>query len=70
MDDRLIRELEALRVKPGEVLIIRVPTDILEPGDASDAMAQLREALDEVGLAGRALVIAAAVEMTVAERED
>ena len=50
----LISELEALTVGPDEVLILRVPEETANPG----FLEGINQALEHVGLTGRALIIA------------
>jgi hypothetical protein len=61
----VIGELEALRVKPGEVLVLRLPGDC--SWDDDDVLGLLND-LDAVGLTDRALVlIGNEIELAVIE---
>jgi len=60
----LIRELEALRVQPGEILIVRLPEDTDE-----GAVDGLHGLLAEVWLGGRSLIFVGEVEFAVAESD-
>lgn len=64
MDETLIREIEALRVGPDEVLVLRLP----DTDAGREGMEQIAELLEAVGLAGRSIVICGDIEIAVAER--
>lgn len=69
MADPLIRELEALRVGPDEVLILKIGGDwIGDEDDDHGALAGLLEQLKSVGLA-RTLVFTGDVEFAIAQRD-
>lgn len=57
-DDGLIRELEALKVGPNDVLILRVRVPNIDDGSgAYDHVADVERALRHVGIADRCLVV-------------
>ena len=56
--------LEALRVQSGEVLVLRVPTHCTQA-----VIAQISEAVEELGLEGRARIVHGDIELAVVERE-
>jgi hypothetical protein len=61
----VVRELEALHVRPGEVLVIR----LAEPNAWDDlAIEDLLENLALIGLANRSIVIHGNVEFAVTEK--
>lgn len=68
MTDTLIRDLEALRVGPDEVLVLRLPGDPGEP-EMQRAAEEVTEALEQVGLRDRSLVFIGDVEFAVAPRK-
>lgn len=56
--------LEALRVQPGEVLVLRLPGEW-----TPDRMDEIRKTLKGVGLDGRVLLVADEIDLTVVEAE-
>ena len=55
--------LEALRVRPGEVLVLRMPDGSLSRDRMADVLASLKGA----GLDGRVLVVSGEIDLTVIE---
>ena len=56
--------LEALRVQPGEVLVLRLPGRW-----APDRIDEIGKTLKALGLDGRVLIVADEIELTVVEAE-
>lgn len=65
-DPAIIRELEALRVGPDEVLVVRVPDN--PDREAQAVFDDLSEMLVHVGLGDRSLIFVGDVEFGVAKR--
>jgi hypothetical protein len=56
--------LEALRVKPGDVLVLRLPGKF-----ARERVEEVSETLKHVGLDGRVLIVSEEIALTVVEAE-
>lgn len=49
--ERLVREIQLLKVEPGDVLVVKIDAD--EDGDIEAGMEVFERALDHVGLADK-----------------
>jgi len=64
MTDVRIIDAEVLRVGPDEVLVVKLPGEIVEEHGAA-AVNDLAEAFNQLGLKGRAIVVAGDIEFAV-----